>query len=259
VSAEFHTTNLPRKSAEYKSLFASLAPFRDYLNLYKIQTGQISREKAQNAQERKAKSQVRRQTGRCRHAGSGHTCEFQTLARQSSSRGHAQCATHAGIHITQKVLEELRHPDAPPLVRNLATAPPDWLKIHSDPEEPDQTLAALLDFYTGAKVLLQSQVDRHHILPRGQFPDRSRASADNVANIAFIIGDVNKSIGQSGPEVYLKSLKPEVLESQCIPTNKKLWAIEHAADFWAARRDILARAFNDFLKDSLPQRHLGFY
>jgi hypothetical protein len=35
------------------------------------------------------------------------------------------------------------HPDAPPSVRHWATTPPDWLKIHSDPEAPDQTLAAL--------------------------------------------------------------------------------------------------------------------
>jgi hypothetical protein len=99
-------------------------------------------------------------------------------------------------------------------------------------------------------------VNRHHILPRGQFPDHSRSSADNVANIAFIVGDVNKSIGQSGPEVYLKNLKPDVLESQCITTEKKLWAIGHAADFWATRRDLLAESFNDFLEDSLPQRRL---
>ena len=50
---------------------------------------------------------------------------------------------YGSIHITQKVLEELRPPDAPPAVRNWAMTPPDWLKIHSDPEEPDQTLAAL--------------------------------------------------------------------------------------------------------------------
>jgi Protein of unknown function DUF262 len=49
----------------------------------------------------------------------------------------------------------------------------------------------ILDFYSGAKVLLQNSVDRHHILPRGQFPDYSRAEADNVANVAFIVGDVN--------------------------------------------------------------------
>lgn len=59
--------------------------------------------------------------------------------------GHAEILPklYGNVHITQKVLEELRHPDAPPLVRDWANTPPDWLKIHSDPVEPDQTLAAL--------------------------------------------------------------------------------------------------------------------
>lgn len=71
----------------------------------------------------------------------------------------------------------------------------------------------ILDFYTGGKVLLQSNVDRHHILPRAQFPEDTRSSADNIANMAFIAGDVNKSIGQAGPEVYLTKVKSRVLES----------------------------------------------
>ena len=45
----------------------------------------------------------------------------------------------------------------------------------------------ILDFYTRNKVVLQNAVDRHHILPRAQFPDPSRATADNIANIAFIL------------------------------------------------------------------------
>ena len=59
--------------------------------------------------------------------------------------GHAEILPKlcGNVHITQKVLDELRHPDAPPSVRDWATTPPDWLRIHSDPEEPDQTLAAL--------------------------------------------------------------------------------------------------------------------
>jgi len=56
-----------------------------------------------------------------------------------------------------------------------------------------------------------------------------------------------------------KNLKPEVLESQCIPTDRRLWEIAHAVAFWSARRDLLASSFNDFLRDSLPQRRLGFY
>jgi len=71
----------------------------------------------------------------------------------------------------------------------------------------------VLDFYSGGRVLLQSTVDRHHILPWAQFPEDARSSADNIANIAFIAGDANKSIGQSGPEVYLRKVKRRVLES----------------------------------------------
>lgn len=115
----------------------------------------------------------------------------------------------------------------------------------------------VLDFYTGSKVLLQNDVDRHHVLPRAQFSDASRSSADNIANIAFIVGDVNKSIGQSGPEVYLPSIGLDVLKSQCIPTDASLWAIKKADEFWAARRELLAESFNDFLRASLPQRRLG--
>lgn len=115
----------------------------------------------------------------------------------------------------------------------------------------------VLDFYAGSKVVLQSNVDRHHLLPRAQFPDLSRRTADVIANIAFIVGDVNKSIGQTGPEVYLKRLAPRVLKSQCIPVDESLWDINRAEEFWDARRELLAESFNHFVRESLPQRRLG--
>ncbi len=115
----------------------------------------------------------------------------------------------------------------------------------------------IFDFFTGGKILLQNAVDKHHILPRGQFPQASRSKADNLANLAFIAGDVNRSIGQSGPEVYLKRISPKVLESQCVPQNKRLWAIDRAKEFWKIRRDLLTESFNDFLRETLPQRRLA--
>jgi hypothetical protein len=114
----------------------------------------------------------------------------------------------------------------------------------------------LLDFFTGGKVVLQSSVDRHHILPRGQFPEKQRARADNVGNIAFIASVVNKSIGLSGPEVYLQQVSPKVLDSQCVPRDRHLWAIRRADQFWKARRTLLAQSFNEFLKDALRSRRL---
>jgi hypothetical protein len=89
----------------------------------------------------------------------------------------------------------------------------------------------VLDFFGGGKVLLQSSVDRHHILPRAQFSEKLRSTADNVANIAFIASDVNKSIGQSGPEVYLKRISKKILDSQCVPNDSALWAIDRAEQF----------------------------
>jgi len=115
----------------------------------------------------------------------------------------------------------------------------------------------ILDFFTGAKILLQSNVDRHHVFPRAQFPESERSQADNVSNIAFIAEDVNKSIGLTGPEVYLKEIKPEVLESQCVPADRSLWSIARAHDFWQARRKILANAFNEFVREALPNRRLS--
>ena len=75
--------------------------------------------------------------------------------------------------------------------------------------------------------------------------------------VSFIVGDVNKSIGQAGPEVYLERIGPRVLKSQCIPTDESLWRIDRGPEFWAARRELLAGSFNDFLQDSLPQRRLA--
>src|SRR5207249_7519777 len=49
------------------------------------------------------------------------------------------------------------------------------------------------DFFTGQNVVLNEDIDRHHILPRRQFPEAIRANADKVANIAFITSDVNKA------------------------------------------------------------------
>jgi len=64
------------------------------------------------------------------------------------------------------------------------------------------------------------------------------------------------SSGRRFHQEYLKRVTPRVLESQCIPMDKNLWVIEQAAEFWSARRSLLAESFNSFLKDALPQRRL---
>ena len=112
------------------------------------------------------------------------------------------------------------------------------------------------DFFTGQKIVLQDEIDRHHILPRRQFPESARERADNVANVAFVTSDVNKAISHTGPEVYLKEIAKGILESQCVPLDPYLWRINRAETFFAARRKLLAESFNEFVRKSLPSRKL---
>ena len=114
----------------------------------------------------------------------------------------------------------------------------------------------LRDLFSGSRIVLQTNVDRHHILPRAQFSARIRSEADTLANIAFITGSVNRSIGAASPDVYLGELSRHVLESQCIPTSSALWKINRADRFWAERRKLLAEAFTGFVREALPGRRV---
>lgn len=114
----------------------------------------------------------------------------------------------------------------------------------------------LIDFFNHQKVLLQENVDRHHILPRAQFETKVRSTSDCIANIAFITGDSNKALGPSPAESYLKKVSKKILASQCIPTDESLWHVDRADEFWAARKELVAEAFNDFINEALPNRRI---
>jgi len=115
----------------------------------------------------------------------------------------------------------------------------------------------LHDLFSGSKISYQKNVERHHLLPRAQFEERKRPTADTVANIAFITDEVNRSVGAASPDVYLGKIKQKILESQCIPLDKSLWQIDRAEEFWKHRRELLAEAFNDYLREALPGRRVG--
>src|ERR1043165_4496153 len=114
----------------------------------------------------------------------------------------------------------------------------------------------LRDLFSDSQILLQANVDRHHILPRAQFDEAKRAKADTIANIAFVTGEANRSIGSASPGVSLKKLDRQTLASQCIPLDVPLWRIDRAEDFWRARRELLAQAFNSYLRKLLPGRRI---
>jgi len=79
--------------------------------------------------------------------------------------GHAPVLPklYGNLATTETVLAELRHADAPPVVRAWAAAPPEWLKIHPDPIPRDNSLADL-DPGERSAILLAEQLGADVVL-----------------------------------------------------------------------------------------------
>lgn len=79
--------------------------------------------------------------------------------------GHAEVLPklYGSVVTTQTVLAELRHTDAPALIRAWATTAPDWLKVQADPTPTDDTLANL-DAGERTAILLAEQLHADVVL-----------------------------------------------------------------------------------------------
>ena len=109
------------------------------------------------------------------------------------------------------------------------------------------------------------ELELHHIFPKAQLKARgymAHKEVNAVANFTFLFKKTNREISAKLPEVYLpkyESDHPGVLASHWIPMDPKLWKIENYRDFLAARRELLAKAANDFLDQlyhgTMPAAH----
>jgi hypothetical protein len=53
---------------------------------------------------------------------------------------------------------------------------------------------------------------------------------------------------------HLRSVEPAVLKSQAIPAARDLWNVNRSSGFWAKRQELLAEAFNGYLKAAFARR-----
>jgi len=95
----------------------------------------------------------------------------------------------------------------------------------------------------------------HHIFPKALLKKHgySRPEINAIANFTFLTQDTNLNISDREPQEYLEEIaskQPGALESHWIPMDRELWRTDHYPQFLAARRDLLAKAANEFL-DSL--------
>ncbi len=100
-----------------------------------------------------------------------------------------------------------------------------------------------------------SQLQVHHIFPKAllykhEYP---RPEVNALANFTFLTEETNLRISDHNPAEYLEECvrkQPGALESHWIPMDRALWRVENYPAFLAARRELLAKAANEFL-DSL--------
>lgn len=103
------------------------------------------------------------------------------------------------------------------------------------------------------------QLERDHIFPYSRLKkagydkeNRIKYSlAQEFTNRAILTQVANRGKSDMNAADYLANVKkkfPKALELQCIPTDESLWQIENYEHFLEARRELLAKHLNVFLK-----------
>jgi hypothetical protein len=101
----------------------------------------------------------------------------------------------------------------------------------------------------------QSALELHHIFPKARLyaAGYNRPEVNSLANFAFLTMETNREVTDRFPHEYMRYYEarhPGALTSHWIPGDPELLEVERYREFLEARRELLARAANEFL-DSL--------
>jgi hypothetical protein len=110
------------------------------------------------------------------------------------------------------------------------------------------SLAISLD-HSGAQHRLQF----HHIFPKAVLKgSHSTRESDDIANLAFMGGKMNRKISDTPPSKYLPSILassgPALFEAQCIPTEEELFGTANYRAFLTSRRKLISQRLNTFIE-----------
>lgn len=115
------------------------------------------------------------------------------------------------------------------------------------------------DWSTGLGISLTHQgrqhfIESHHIFPRSVLKKAGYETSEinEIANLAFISGQSNRRFGNKAPADYLPGVVSEqgqaALETQVVPLDPSVHAVENYRDFLRARREALAQVMNAHLE-----------
>lgn len=116
------------------------------------------------------------------------------------------------------------------------------------------------DWWSGLALSLSHQgrnhfIQYHHIFPKSRLQKSGygyeKAEINEIANLAFVSGRVNRNLSNTLPKDYLPNIIAEsgkqALTAQLIPTDKEMWELSAYRDFLEKRRILLANAVNQLL------------
>ncbi|MCK4394579.1 DUF262 domain-containing protein [Candidatus Bipolaricaulota bacterium] len=95
------------------------------------------------------------------------------------------------------------------------------------------------------------QLELHHIFPKAvlkQADNYESHEIDDLANIAFLSQKANRTILKSLPNKYLPDIERSRLEAQLVP-EQEFWNVEKFRGFLTERRNRLAQAINEYLRE----------
>jgi len=100
---------------------------------------------------------------------------------------------------------------------------------------------------------VQHRLQFHHIFPKAVLKgDYTSREADDIANLCFIGGKVNREISDKSPSAYFPLMIAKAgfaaFEAQCIPTDPSLLGVESYKVFLQQRRTLVAQRLNEFIE-----------
>lgn len=115
------------------------------------------------------------------------------------------------------------------------------------------------DWFSGLGLSLTHQgrmhfIQWHHIFPKSHLKERGFETGEinEIANMAFISGQTNRSISNKLPSEYLPGIISKqgegTLAAQLVPCNPELWGLDDYRRFLRARREALAQCMNEFIQ-----------
>mgnify|MGYP006284173377 CR=1 FL=1 len=98
----------------------------------------------------------------------------------------------------------------------------------------------------------------HHIFPKSKLYDHEydKIQVNSLANFTFLTAETNQIVSNRDPEEYMPEIEanhPGMLRTHWIPMDPELWKYDNYLEFLERRRELLARATNEFIDSLLTE------